>query len=1136
MLDSSFPIVGVGASAGGLEALRQMFSGAAANAGMAFVVVQHLDPNHESMMAQLVERHSSMPVRQIVGGESIEADHVYIIPPGYGLALKDGVISLTEFSDPRGMRRPIDDFFESLALDRKAFAACVILSGTGADGSRGLRAIKEHGGICVVQEPESARYDGMPLSAVSTGLVDYVREPEAIVSTLKAYFDRRFCNCDESEHDAMVVADHVDDLCKSIRDLVGHDFSGYKRPTLTRRIARRMQVLGIEDAGEYNAKVRNNSEECSVLFRDLLINVTRFFRDGDVFGCLFDRVIRPMITARASEDEIRVWVPGCSSGEEAYSIAMLFAEATRLEGKQSIVQIFATDIDEQMLRIAREGSYPVAALADIPEDMRSRYTIGHGDTFTVTPAIRDMVRFSAHSLIKDPPFSRIDLISCRNLLIYLGDRLQQAVLPIFHYALRPEAYLLLGPSETIGRFDDLFVPIDQRNRLFRRNRGRPQYPLELPASPLRKRRHTIERPIVEDEAPNWVQGEALKRLTQAYGPPSLLLDHEGYIIANWGAIGRYLDFPGQEERRLSAPSLAKPGLREIMGALVREVQNGGKRRVARDVRVIADFGTQRVNVVCEPIRAGNLLMVIRELGPMQILSEEEMDELGSIDGQVQALEDELRMTRHRLRSTVEELETANEELKSSNEEMMSMNEELQSTNEELTTVNDELKTKVDQLTVANADLKNFFDSTQLAVVVLDKGLHIRSYTDAACEIFPFQPADRARQLSDVASSLEHRDFLEDAGEVISTGEARDKILRDQTAGRDYSLRIIPYRTLEGNVDGATLVFTDITEAMKLELELQEGRDRLELAIEVAGIGIWEYDSETGETFVDQGALDLFGLSGDGGSRIESLLDRLHRDDREQARELLNKAFTSNEDYRSIIRVPLDDGRVRWLRALGRVISKDGRQRLLGVSFDISAEHQILETRDLLLREMNHRIKNLFSVVSSLVTLGSRDYDTAGELADDLRGRLLALSQSHALTQVSGEAAPTDLGSLVRTVIAPSLRTQKFTISEDLVAVAAGKVTPLTLILHEWATNASKYGALSEPNGELEIRWKTRDGHVTLDWNERSEAIQSGSADDGERPVGFGTKLIDATICQLQGSLEGSQGNGFFQRRFSFQPQ
>ncbi len=473
-----------------------MFAAADLPTGLAFVVVQHLDPHHESMLAELVGRHTRLRVLQCEGGETIEVDTVFIIPPGHGLSIKDGRLELTDFAQPRGLRRPIDDFFISLAADQQANAACVILSGTGADGTTGLRAIKENGGLCVVQEPTTAKYDGMPLSAKATGLVDFVVPPTEILASIRDFFFRR----DQAE--ASRVVDHIDDLCKTLRITVGHDFSGYKRTTFARRVERRMHVIGVASASAYLDRVRTDPSECSALFRDLLINVTRFFRDREAFDALLKQAIIPLLQRAAKEHEdIRVWVAGCSSGEEAYSIAMLFAAAAESIYPAADVQIFATDIDESMLQIARDGFYPNATLTDIPNHLRDRYIVPHADGFRFSGQIRQMIRFSAHSLIKNPPFSKVDLVSCRNLLIYFDDKLQQTVMPLLHYALRPGGFLFLGSSETVGRFDNIFTVVDQKARLFERLPGAPAYPIALPGEGTERRTYPSRREDKQMKAP-----------------------------------------------------------------------------------------------------------------------------------------------------------------------------------------------------------------------------------------------------------------------------------------------------------------------------------------------------------------------------------------------------------------------------------------------------------------------------------------------------------------------------------------------------------------------------------------------------------------------------------------------------------
>ncbi len=1118
---TDFPVVGVGASAGGLEALREMLGGFRGSPGMAFVIVQHLDPNHESLMAQLIERYTTMPVRQIEGGETIEIDNVYVIPPGHGLSVESGVLRLTEFTDPRGMRRPIDDFFEALADDLGPRSACVILSGTGADGSRGLRAIKENHGITIAQEPEGARYDGMPLSAVGTGLVDYVRSSREIITCLREFFERAESGAQPDT--ASYVADHIEDLCTALRDQIGHDFTGYKRNTLARRIERRMQVLGIHDLKIYLSRIRTDPEECQALFRDLLINVTRFFRDTDAFASLRQEVIRPLVRSADENVDLRVWIPGCSSGEEAYTIAILLAEEMRDQGRNIPVQVIASDIDDQMLRIAREGIYPIASLADIPEPMRSRYTIGHGDTFAICAQVREMVRFTLHSVIKDPPFSRVDLISCRNLLIYFDDRLQQSVLPLFHYSLRPEGYLFLGPSETIGQHEDLFEAIDRKNRIFRRDSSFTSYPLELP-SMVQRNQSRAQRPARRHRDAGGAESEALRKLTSNYSPASLLVDREAMIIETWGPVGRYFDFTAERDRRLHATSLAKPGLREVIGVLVRQAAEGNQRHTARDVQVRTDFGSQSVQVIVDPVRDGTYLAVIRETGPFRPQDDGDMVELSQTDDQVHLLEDELRLTRHRLRSTVEELETANEELKSSNEEMMSMNEELQSTNEELTTVNDELKNKIDQVLVAKSDLENFFDSTQLAVVVVDAAMLIRSFTDAACDLFPFQPGDRGRRLADVATMLDSTEYLELARMVARNGQVIEARARVPSQDRDYALRILPYRRPDNSIDGATLVFTDITGPLALERQLAEQRERLELAIRVARIGVWEYDPTTGETHLDDVEKRLMEVDDDTAGDMERILQQVHPEDRDAVNSSLRRAMDGTYDYDQTFRIVTREGRDRWLHGLARRVRIGEEYRFIGVTYDISKEREALAERDLLLREMNHRIKNLFAVVGAMVSISERDASDVAGFATELKHRIASMGRAHALTQSRRVDEPVSMKELLEVVLAPARGKQEIAITGGEVLIPVSKLTPLALIFHEWATNSTKYGVLAENAGELAIAITTEGSDVVIDWRETTDQKREVKTDKG-----FGTRLVEASIRQLDAKLDGSETETEFRR-------
>ncbi|SDE04230.1 chemotaxis protein CheB [Limimaricola pyoseonensis] len=1118
--DTALPVVGIGASAGGLEALREMLSEARLPTGMAYVVVQHLDPNHDSLLAELLSRHTALTVRQAEAGERVQPDHVYIIPPGHGLEIAGGALELTPFAEPRGLRRPIDDFFVSLGEDARTLSACVILSGTGADGTLGLRAVKENGGLALVQAPETARYDGMPRSAVGTGLVDFVLRPSEILPRLRDYFARAIGGSDT----VAGTGDQIDEICEALHEQTGHDFSGYKHTTLARRIQRRMQVMQIEDPSRYRSRLRGDRTEARALLRDLLINVTRFFRDPEHFEALRETVIAPMVAAARDEDDIRVWVPGCSSGEEAYSIAMLFAEECRAQERAPRLQIFATDIDEQMLEIAREGRYLTPALPDIPEALRDSYTIQHGDHFRIAPQLREMIRFSPHSVIKDPPFSRLSLISCRNLFIYFGERLQSGVLPIFHYALEPEGVLFLGPSESIGRHEEMFAPLDHKARIFRRGETRGRYPIELPAarSIASRAGSGAERWESRERAPQ--PGLALQRLAERYARPCVVLDRDGTMIESHGRLGRYFEFSAAGGG--AAAQAARPGLREVLMPLMREALDNRRRVISRDIEVRAEFGRQRLDVIADPLADETVLLVFRDTDAFEAEPDDDLLEIGPSDGQVEMLEGELRHTRRQLRDKTEQLETANEELKSSNEEMMSMNEELQSTNEELSTVNDELKVKVDQLSVANDDLKNFFDSTRLPVVVLDGDMRLRSYTEAALAIFPLQPGDKGRPLSHVSSLLADDGFLDAARRVVA-GEEDVRLRIAQGDGtKQWMLNVRPYRLLDGRRDGATLVFSDITEVLALQDQLGREREQLELALRLARIGIWDYSPETGQISVDSVQAELLGLTGAGSHPVERLLARIVPQDREAMRDSLETSLSEGRDFAAELRLIAPQGeRPRHLRSLGRLVSGRSERRMIGVTFDVTADRHAAETRELMIREMNHRVKNLFAVISALVTTTARGAADKEDLAASLRGKIAGLGRAHALTNDLEGLHGVPFGDLVAAMLEPYAGQVPLSASGPAIEAEPQEVTPLALILHEWATNAAKYGALRDGDGSLDISWEAQgDGGWRLIWRETKPAHDPASGSAG----GFGSRLVEISARQLGAELDNRRDGTIFE--------
>ncbi|WP_406871016.1 chemotaxis protein CheB [Thioclava sp. 'Guangxiensis'] len=1113
-------VVGIGASAGGLEAIREMLAQASPDANLAYVVIQHLDPNHESLLAELLGRQTSLQVTQATDGVTIERGRVYIIPPGHGLTVHNRVLHLTDFAQPRGLRRPIDDFFESLARDQGRYASCVILSGTGADGSAGLRAIKEFGGLCIAQDPESAKYDGMPMSAKATGLVDFIRPPGRIIETISQFYSHSSLQFDDDKL-GRSIEELVPDICAVVRKTSGHDFTLYKVSTLVRRIERRIRVLGLADAIDYLRRLRVDPNECDKLFRELLINVTRFFRDPEQFEILRQRVVEPLVQ-ESTRDEIRIWAPGCSSGEEAYSLAMLFHDAQARAGRHQQLQIFATDIDEQMLRLARQGTYPQAALADIPEHFRELYTVGRDGKFQITSQLRDCVRFSLHSVVRDPPFSNIDLLSCRNLLIYFGDKLQAEVMPIFHFALRPGGTLFLGPSETVGQYDKHFTPATVGARLFTRDDSRSGYPgiIKGQVGNPQAGKTDITNSDDRQTTRSIDTTDAETRLLAAYTNPAMVVDRSGQILKTTGKLGKYVDFDLMDTHVRHAQSVARPGLKEAISAAIRHVSETGRKTVNRNLSAHSEFGLQNLELVGEPLPDHTVLLIFRDEGRFSQIDDHDYDDVEPSDSHVQSLEEELRATRARLHTTVEELETANEELKSSNEEMMSMNEELQSTNEELSTVNDELKNKIEELSVANADLQNFFASTALPLIVVDQRLHIRNYTESILTLYPFRHGDRGRPLTDVTSYLsENEEIFHAVEHVIRNQEVQQLTVTQRESDKTWSLVINPYRIRNGEIDGATLVFTDISQALTLEQELAREGERLKLALDVAGLGVWEYDRRSNLLDMDARCRSMFRLTEeDDLSKPRTLLRHVLREDREILRQGLRQMAGPEGAMDITIRIDTKDLSPPTLRLVGRRLNHDALGRRVGVIFDVTDAQEAMQIREAMLREMNHRVKNMFSIISGMTRIAGRKASSVREFTTELERRIAALARSHSLTQSGRNGHGLMLREVVKVALEPYEKQAVLRIEGPDVYVQTKEINALSLLFHELATNAAKYGVLGPADGTLQVTWSvTRQNKLVLEWNE----LYTSRVEPSESKIGngFGSTLIKLSAAQLHGDIE-----------------
>ncbi len=1007
--EAGFPIVGIGASAGGVEALEAFFRGLPPDAGCGFVVVTHLSPERRSLLPEIISRYTDLPVHVAEDGARIGPNEVHVLAADALLDIADGRLKVSKPSSPRRGRKPIDIFFSALARDQGEYSAGVVLSGGDSDGTLGVKAIKERGGLTLAQvgDGNPPQHPDMPRSAIASGMID-LAIPVGEMGARLAEFARSLALPDAVADSAQAEGDRDlregrQEIYAILRNQIGHDFSGYKEKTFLRRVQRRMQVNRLETIGAYLERLRQDPQEVGTLFRDLLINVTTFFRDAGAFEVLEREVIPKLFAGRGAEDSVRVWVPGCATGEEVFSIAILMREHMDTLTAVPRVQIFATDIDERALDVARAGRYPAALLDDVSEARRNRFFTQEDGSYLLTKDVRDLCVFSPHSVIRDPPFSRLDLVSCRNLLIYFGPDVQSQVIPTFHYALRPGGYLFLGTSENATQFPDLFVSVDKKHRVFRaRDDATSGVRVPLVVSGLKPAPFPGHRGGSRNLAGLALRQTVETQILDRFAPAHVVVNRDGDVIHYSARTGKYLEAtPGAPSRQLL--SMARKGLRLELRSLLREAIEGDRRVSHEGLLVEAEDGrVQRVNVTVEPMDAiGDerlLLVVFADVGPT-VSREGAASVVGSPDETVLHLERELRETRERLQSLIEEYETALEELKSSNEELVSVNEELQSTNEELEaskeelqsvneelhTVNGELHGKVEQLDRANADLTNLFESTRVATIFLDSKLIIRSFTPAVSQIFNILPGDRGRPLTDLVSRVAMPDLVDDVRAVFDTGKTVERTLDHQQGGGHYLLRLVPYLDADQKIEGVVLTLVDITSLTRAEA------------------------------------------------------------------------------------------------------------------------HQ-----KVLIDELNHRVKNMLTVV---IGVAEQTIRTSGDLKDfksRFLDRVRAMAKSYEL--LSREHwTDASIVELIRPHVAP-FGAERVRCDGPDIRLTPRQALSLGMVIHELATNASKYGALSAPDGVLEISWRQDEspdgGEIALRWRERDGPEATAPV----RP-GFGLTLVEREIRQ-----------------------
>ena len=1134
-------IVGIGASAGGLEAFKSFFTNIAADTGMAFVLVQHLSPDHKSMLAELLGRTTPMDVIEATDGVAVKPNCVLVIPPDATMTIAGGLLKIIKPAPPRDRRRPIDTFFQSLADDQGENAVCIILSGTGSDGTLGAAAIKENGGLTLAQsEYDHHALPGMPQSAAATGQVDDVLAVEAMPAKLVAYQAHLKGVAGSKDGDGIRTdaVSHMATIMGALRARSGHDFSEYKEKTLVRRLQRRMQLLQVATPADYIKRFRDQPEELDALFRELLIGVTQFFRDPAAFEALNATVLQGLVAGDCAQDTVRVWVAGCATGQEVYTLAILLREAMDLRQPKPRIQIFGTDIDDRAIATARAGRFrrPVAGVSS---DRLERWFTQDGDDYCVTPEIREMCVFSTQSVIKDPPFSKLDLISCRNLLIYIDPAMQDRVMRTFHYALKSGGRLFLGSSESVTRTARLFVALDKKHRIFERcETDRVALP-ELTARGPEREEPAIRKTRAPGSGDRIEKGA--RRQMEKYYPPHVVIDLRHQIVRfSGGSMGQYLE-PSPGAPSFALFDILRKPLRTAVRALLLEVHAATAPVCHANVTLRINNRPHRLTLIAEPMDDDSNLIVLafQDNGPSVL--ENAFERSGQeATNDTRSLEHELRTTRTQLQSTIDELEVASEEMKSSNEEYQSVNEELQSANEELETskeemqsVNEELQTinaemanKNTQLTHLNSDIKNLLESTDIATLFLDDKLRIKSFTGGISDIFSVRAEDVGRPITDIVTLLDYVDLQRDVKTVLRKLILIERRVTLKDAAMSFDMRIRPYRSVDNVIDGVVCTFVDVTALEAADIILRDSETQFHALAESIPQLAWIMDAKGyifwyNRRWFDYTNTSLDNMKGWGWKSVH------HPDEVDRVAKYFQECIDDGVVWEDTFPLRGADGKYRWFLSRAEPIRDSAGKivRWFGTNTDIEDNRRGEELRELLLNEMDHRVKNLFAIVGGVVTLSARSATTPQEMASTIQGRLGALASAHLLIRADNSASgghrASDLDALVRAVLAPYAEiaggdgVDRTVIKGPSVTIAGDAVTSLALVLHELATNAAKYGALSTPSGRVHVSWTVTKKKLSMQWQERGgPAVRGPPAREG-----FGSMLARRSINgQLSGEI------------------
>jgi two-component system CheB/CheR fusion protein len=1098
-------------SAGGLEVATEFLNAMPPDSGMGFVIIQHLEPTRKSLLAELLGKQTKMPVVEISDGMRVEPNRVHVIIPAKTLTVEDGILRLSEPAEPRGQRHPIDRFFTALAEDQKTKAIAVVLSGAGSNGTAGIQDIKLAGGMCIAQDPATAKFDSMPSHAIASGAPDYVLAPAAMPEALIRYARSPYIDGkDASEAIAEKARSTFGDVLTLLRARTGLDFRQYKRNTLTRRTHRRMGLAGTDSLDAYLERLRGDADELTALAKDMMINVTGFFRDPDAWAALDGEVIEPLVEQAGPDQAIRAWVPACSTGEEAYTIAMLLAERIETVNKGLGVKIFATDLAENNLGAARKGIYPGSMVETLSSERLERFFDKTGETYRVKPEIRESVVFAPQNLLADPPYSRMDLVSCRNLLIYLDSEAQERVLSLAHFALREGGYLFLGNSETVGQRDHLFATVSKRWRIYRRIGGPRPAAIDFPTWP------PAEAPTPKRAAPRLAE-IAVTTLAERFGPASVVIDRHYRIHHFHGKTEDYLTQPAGAPT-LDLMAMARGGLSTtIRRAVKKTIETGepvaiGTKQPNGPVEVTAcplDGRGDGEGLVLVSFSAGARDLATRVAPAAKRKSASRAPE--------RDYEDELREARDELQSVVEEYETANEELKAANEEATSVNEELQATNEELESskeelqslneelnaVNAELERKVAALDEASDDLKNLLAGNDIATIFLDERMRIKWFTPAVTALFDILDGDIGRPIGNLAQKFTDGDLVGKAqAAVAKLAHSEGEVRTDD--GRCFSLRVQPYRTRDNRIAGAVASFVDVTALKSTQKEIAAARDYAEAIIGTVRDPLLVLDGDLRVVSANPAFYAMFQIRP---ADIEGrpFLEIENRQwDTPKLRELLETMLPEQGevvDFEVEHDFPKLGKRIVLVNAR-RIAGGGGRSDLILIAKeDITERKEGVRHREMLVGELSHRVKNMLAVVQSLATRTLRQSGSMEELRDAFLGRLQALSNAHDMI-FEGGVDRIGLDRIVEQAMQPFETRGEIRIGkgpEFTLGPAASQT--LLLILHELATNAAKYGALSAPAGRVSVDWRNEgkgdERRLCINWSESGGPKVVKPARDGQ---------------------------------------